>query len=108
MPVIIHPDQTDEIPIFLSFSKPIFPAQREFIKELSEGLASFGMKPRTLGVTVYDTGVPLTAIRNLISRSAGLISIAFRRSYVAKGSKYDCQGTQTVTDSIDGAWLTSP
>jgi hypothetical protein len=108
MPVIIHPEGMDEIPIFLSFSKPIFPAQREFVRELSEGLASFGMKPRTLGVTVYDTGVPLTAIRNLISRSAGLISIAFRRSYVVKGWKYDCQGTQTVVDPVESAWLTSP
>jgi hypothetical protein len=36
--------QSNDIPIFLSFSKPIFPAQQEFIRNLSDGLKAFGMK----------------------------------------------------------------
>ena|ERR1700761_3903475 len=100
---------TGTIPIFLSFSKPIFPAQQEFIRDLSDGLKSFGMVPRTLGVTVYDIGVPLIAIKNLMAQSAGLISIAFRRTHIQAGERFDdSDGRPGAKEQIRDKWLTSP
>ena len=109
-PATINPKQgKDAIPIFLSFSKPVFPAQQEFIHNLSEGLESFGMKPRTLGVTDYDIGVPLTAIKSLMSNSAGLLSIAFRRTHIEAGEKFDdSDGRSGRKAPIQDQWLTSP
>jgi hypothetical protein len=100
---------SDNIPIFLSFSKPVFQVQHDFIHNLSEGLRSFGMKPRTLGVTDYDTLPPLTAIKNLISHSAGLISIAFRRTHIETGETFDdSDGRVGRRQKIHDKWLTTP
>ena len=101
--------RNDAIPIFLSFSKPVFPAQEDFIRSLSEGLTSFGMKPRTLGVTVYDVGVPLTAIAQLMRRSAGLISISFRRTHVEAAEKFNRSDDRPgAKEPIRDQWMTSP
>jgi hypothetical protein len=37
-------------------------------------------------VTDYDMDAPLTAIRRLMLESNGLLTIAFRRTYVEKGT----------------------
>lgn len=101
--------QSDAIPIFLSFSKPIFPAQKEFVRNLSEGLTSFGVNPRTLGVTVYDLGVPLASIAQLMRHSAGLISISFRRTHIELGEKlHGSDGRPGPEEQIRDKWLTSP
>ena len=102
-------DRSTILPIFLSFSKPVFSAQQEFIRNLSEGLESFDMKPRTLGVTDYDTGVPLNAIKDLMKNSLGLISVAFRRTHIKSGEKFDdSDGRAGRKEAIRDKWLTSP
>ena len=102
-------EKNNHIPIFLSFSKPVFPAQQEFIQNLSDGIEKFGMRPRTLGVTDYDIGVPLIAIKTLMSNSAGLISVAFRRTHIETGDKFDTSdGRAGRKEPIRDKWLTSP
>ncbi len=54
------------ISVFLSFPKPCFGKQKEFIERTSQFLKDRGFEPRTLGVTDYDMDAPLKAIRRLM------------------------------------------
>ncbi|AUX46085.1 hypothetical protein SOCE26_075900 [Sorangium cellulosum] len=95
--------------IFLSYPKPCFEKQQEFIERISKYLEQRGFGPRTLGVTDYDMDAPLTAIRRLMLESNGLLTIAFRRTFVEKGTarlRTDIAGLRETT--IDGTWLTTP
>jgi len=97
------------ISIFLSYPKPCFGRQNQFIDHIRSYLAERGFEPRTLGVTDYDMDAPLTAIRRLMLESNGLITVAFRRTYVEKGTarlRTDVEGLKEM--SIDGTWLTTP
>lgn len=97
------------ISIFLSYPNPAFSRQRNFIVKVKQQLEERGFAPRTLGVTDYDMDAPLTAIRRLMLDSNGLITVAFRRTYVESGAeraKTDIDGFEA--NKIDGAWLTTP
>src|SRR5512138_1691037 len=97
------------ISIFLSYPKPCFGRQQKFVSHVYEYLRSRGFEPRTLGVTDYDMDAPLTAIRRLMLESNGLITIAFRRTFIKKGTarlRTDIAGQKEVC--IDGQWLTTP
>lgn len=97
------------ISIFLSYPKPCFGRQQEFIANVDKYLRSRGFEPRTLGVTDYDMDAPLTAIRRLMLESNGLITIAFRRTYVASGTaRLRTDITSLRESSIDNTWLTTP
>ena len=76
-----------KIPIFLSYSTPYTSKQQKFIDDVKEYLLFRGMEPRTLGVTDYDMDEPLVASRRLMIESNGLITLAFRRYFVAKGAE---------------------
>lgn len=91
--------------IFLSYPKPFNPPQEQFIKELSAYLSGRGLEPRTLGVTDYDVDAPLRAIRRLMLESNGLITVAFRRTFIKSG-----EGKPGTPDAypITEKWLTSP
>ena len=95
--------------VFLSYPKPCFGAQGAFINHIKKCLEERGFAPRTLGVTDYDMDAPLTAIRRLMLESNGLLTIAFRRTFVEKGTarlRTDIAGLEEV--GIDGKWLTTP
>ena len=97
------------ISVFLSYPKPCFGKQEAFIQRINAYLTQRGIAPRTLGVTDYDMYAPLKAIRRLMLESNGLITVAFRRTYVEKGTarfRTDIQKLQEVP--IDGRWLTTP
>ena len=98
-----------KISVFLSYPKPCFMKQKEFIEQTTKFLQNRGFEPRTLGVTDYDVDAPLKAIRRLMLECNGLITIAFRRTFVEKGIarfRTDMSGlTETL---IDGAWHTTP
>lgn len=97
------------ISVFLSYPKPCTTVQAGFIERLRAYLDARGFAPRTLGVTDYDMDAPLTAIRRLMLESNGLITVAFRRTFIEKGSMRhgtDLPGAQPA--SIDARWLTSP
>ena len=97
------------ISIFLSYPKPCYGRQQEFVARVYEYLRGRGFEPKTLGVNEYDMDAPLTAIRRLMIESNGLITIAFRRTFVAKGTaRPDTDIPGALPKSIDGIWLTTP
>lgn len=91
--------------IFLSYPKPFNSDQERFVKDLSTYLTVRGLEPRTLGVTDYDVDAPLKAIRRLMLESNGLITVAFRRTFVKSA-----EGKPGAMDAykIENKWLTSP
>ncbi len=98
-----------KISIFLSYPKPSFGNQKVFIEKVTQFLQDHGFEPRTLGVTDYDMDAPLKAIRRLMLECNGLITIAFRRAFVEKGTarfRTDIQDLKEIP--IDGTWLTIP
>ena len=101
--------RSQKISIFLSYPKPCFGAQQKFIQRIIDYLTARGFSPRTLGVTDYDMDAPLTAIRRLMLESNGLLTVAFRRTFVKKGTarlRTDVAGLREAR--IDGQWLTTP
>jgi hypothetical protein len=84
-------------------------AQQEFIDRIGATLRQHGFEPRTLGVNEYDMDAPLKAIRRLMLESNGLITVAFRRTFIEKGAaRFATDIADTFPDSRDGHWLTSP
>ena len=97
------------ISVFLSYPKPCFGRQQAFVDAVVQHLKDREFSPRTLGVTDYDMDAPLTAIRRLMLESNGLLTIAFRRTYVEKGTARLRTDIDKLTEeSIDGKWLTTP
>ena len=97
------------ISVFLSYPKPCFGAQETFIDRIKKCLAERGFAPRTLGVTDYDMDAPLTAIRRLMLESNGLLTVAFRRTFVTKGTarrRTDIKGLKPTP--IHKKWLSTP
>lgn len=103
------PKRTFKTSVFLSYPKPCTQRQQEFIERLCDYLDDRGFAPRTLGVTDYDTDAPLKAIRRLMRESNGLITVAFRRTYIehAVGNhRTDLKDRQS--HEMRDVWLTSP
>ena len=99
------------IPIFLSHPQPHQSSQQAFLSELKRYLQDRGLEPRTLGVTDYDMQRPLAAIRALMMQCSGLISVAFRRTYVATGEvrkDADIEEQRKLMKPVRKSWLTSP
>jgi hypothetical protein len=95
--------------VFLSYPKPCMSEQQQFIDRVSEYLDSRGFAARTLGVTDYDMDAPLKAIRRLMLESNGLITVAFRRTYIEKGEgNYRTNITSLAGYPLSDQWLTSP
>lgn len=98
-----------KISVFFSYPKPCFGKQAEFVERVRAHLDYAGFAARTLGVTDYDMDAPLKAIRRLMLESNGLITIAFRRTFVEKGTarfRTDVRELEPV--AVDGKWLTTP
>lgn len=97
------------ISIFLSYPKPCSKSQREFIECVRTYLTGRGFSPRTLGVTDYDMDAPLRAIRRLMRESNGLVTVAFRRTFIEKGASHYRTDIEELKEiPVDGKWLTSP
>ncbi|HEX6372364.1 MAG TPA: hypothetical protein VF006_25820 [Longimicrobium sp.] len=98
-----------KISVFLSYPKPCFRTQEEFIGRIRAYLEQRGFGPRTLGVTDYDMDAPLTAIRRLMSESNGLITVAFRRTFVEKGTaRLRTDVAQLTETPVNDTWMTTP
>ncbi|HEY4573192.1 MAG TPA: hypothetical protein VIJ26_04495 [Thermoanaerobaculia bacterium] len=98
-----------KISVFMSYPKPCFKKQQAFVQHVCDYLETRGLSPRTLGVTDYDMDAPLTAIRRLMLESNGLITVAFQRTYVEKGTaRLRTDVTDLKEVPIDGMWLTTP
>lgn len=96
------------ISIFLSYPKPFNSKQEKFIDDIKEYLKKRGFEPRTLGVTDYDMDEPLTAIRRLMLESNGLLTVAFRRTFVEIGKGKPKSDIGESEYDISGKWITSP
>lgn len=94
--------------IFLSYPKPFLKKQEIFIKKLAKYLQKRGLEPRTLGVTDYDMDAPLTSIRRLMLESNGLVTIAFRRSFIKDGIGKPQSDIGDKEYDLSNKWLTSP
>jgi hypothetical protein len=98
-----------KISVFLSYPKPITLQQETFLQKTLSYLNSRGLSPRTLGVTDYDMEAPLKAIRRMLLECNGLISIAFRRSLIVRGTfRFGTDLPALVEQPLDNTWLTSP
>jgi hypothetical protein len=98
-----------KISVFLSYPKPCMDEQQKFIDQVCDYLDGRGFVGRTLGVTDYDMDAPLKAIRRLMLESNGLITVAFRRTYVQKGvGNYRTNIANLETYQLNNQWLTSP
>lgn len=96
------------ISIFLSYPKPFNPEQEQFIETIKQYLENIGFEPRTLGVTDYDMDEPLTAIRRLLLDSNGLLTVAFKRTFIEKGKGKSNSDTAENDYDLSGKWITSP
>jgi hypothetical protein len=99
---------SSRIPVFLSYPTPFTSTQNNFIEQVRDFLDQRGLGPRTLGVSDYDVNTPLTGVRRLLLESNGLISIAFRRTYIEKGTNRFETDLDVQPSPIDKSWLTSP
>src|SRR5262245_18706251 len=98
-----------KIPVFLSYPKPCFGAQKQFISRVREHLEQRDFGPRTLGVTDYDMDAPLKAIRRLLLESNGLITVAFRRTFIHSGTaNYRTNIDNLEPYTLNDQWFTSP
>ena len=96
------------ISVFLNFPKPYRKNQKIFIEQLGSYLKELNFEPKTLRVTDYNLNAPLSAIRRLMFESNGIITVAFRRSYIKSGKKKPNNGFGDKQKKLDGKWLTSP
>lgn len=88
---------------------PFNTQQEKFIDRVSLYLITNGFTPRTLGVTDFSMSVPLTKIKIMMNECYGLLSIAFKRTYVKKGTvKHGADLIGQTSYSISDCWLTSP
>ncbi|EOU1723274.1 hypothetical protein M1Z83_000265 [Clostridium perfringens] len=94
--------------VFLSYPRPYLKKQEEFIERIKEYLEERNLAPRTLGVTDYDMSEPLVAIRRLMLEANGLLTIAFRRGFIEKGSGKPKSDIGEKKYDLSGYWLTSP
>jgi hypothetical protein len=96
------------IPVFLSCPKPFLRRQEEFLSKVENHLCSTGLQPMTLGRTEYSMDAPLVAIRRLMAASFGLITLAFRKTYVEVGSDRPRSDLGEKEVSRSDLWLSSP
>lgn len=98
-----------EISVFLSYAKPFNRKQTKFISKVERHLVENGFKPRTLGITDNSTSAPLIKIREIMNECHGLLSVAFRRSFIEKGvGKPGTNLAGHLQYDISQKWITSP
>jgi hypothetical protein len=97
------------IPIFLSHPRPNNQDQQELVDLVRGYFRQRDLEPRTLGVSDYDTEVPLASIRRLMLESNGVLVLALRRYRIDTGASVVTNRKGDVMEkSIAGQWLTSP
>jgi hypothetical protein len=95
--------------IFLSYPKPCYLAQQNFIAKVIAFMEGRGFAPRTLGVTDYDMDAPLKSIRRLMMECNGLLTVAFRRTHIETGAtRFRTDVSDAEASPLKNVWLTSP
>ena len=102
------------VPIFLSYAKPFNKKQEIFIKKVILYFEQNDFDPKTLGEDENGHGfhhikMPLESIREKMEKCFGLLSIAFRRTYIEKGTgKFNTDIEDQEEYDISKKWITSP
>lgn len=99
------------ISVFLSHPRPFNEAQRRLVDGVRRYFSERDLEPRTLGVSDYDTEVPLASIRRMMMECNGVLVLALRRYLVREGSEFRSGagvGDEPVARDIGGMWLSSP
>lgn len=97
------------IPVFLSYPSPHVGTQSQFIEKLCDYLRERDLEPRTLGENEYDLDTPLRAVRRLMLESNGLITVAFRRTWINQGVlRKGADWNNAKESQVADQWLTSP
>jgi hypothetical protein len=95
--------------VFLSYPKPCYSTQQQFVTKTTGFMEGRGFAPRSLGVTDYDMDAPLKSIRRLMLECNGLLTIAFRRTYIGQGATYfRTDIAERKETALNEVWLTSP
>lgn len=94
-----------KIPVFLSYATPFNSTQALFLERVIEEIRATLLFPRTLGRSDQYTETPLTAIRQMVISSYGLMAIAFRRAFVERAISRP--GTP-IEQTFENFWLSSP
>jgi hypothetical protein len=92
------------IPVFLSHPRANSPQQEKLVAEVRTYFQSRDLEPRTLGVSDYDTEVPLASIRRIMLECNGVLVLALRRYRIEVGATVSADRES----DISGKWLTSP
>lgn len=97
------------ISVFLSHPRPNTEQQGSLVDRVRHYFRDRDLEPRTLGVSDYDTEVPLASIRRLMLECNGVLVLALRRYHIERGAAVflDSSGSRQEKD-ISGAWITSP
>jgi hypothetical protein len=88
--------------VFISMGTPYTAAQTQFRDELEAFLRdSCGVDPRIIGKNEYPSGNPLTHIRSVMRQCAGVMIVAYERTYLKVGAqRRGAQGEQKLQDRI--------
>jgi hypothetical protein len=92
------------IPVFLSHPRPNSVEQEQLVSKVRDYFKSRDLEPRTLGVSDYDTEVPLASIRRLMLECNGVLVLALRRYRIDRGASV----SREQEHDVSGKWLTSP
>jgi hypothetical protein len=96
------------IGVFLSYSNPVNLRQQRFLAAVSTFLQEQNIEPLTLTRSNYDMDAPLAGIRRLMVGSCGLLSVAFRRSWINELKvKEGADLPGVASKSVSNVWLTS-
>jgi hypothetical protein len=107
--LFLHRARAMKNSVFLSYPKPCYAAQQQFVAKVTTFMAGRGFAPRTLGVTDYDMDAPLKSIRRLMLECNGLLTIAFRRTHIESGTtRYRTDLTELSEGPLKDVWFTSP
>lgn len=97
------------IPVFLSHPRPHSEQQEDLVQSVRRYFAERDLDPRTLGVSDYDTEVPLASIRRLMLECNGVLVLALKRYRIDTGAAVlSARKSKKTERDISGKWLTSP
>jgi hypothetical protein len=75
------------INVFLSVGRPFTKLQEDFITNVENYIKNKGLRPRTVGRTVFSNQQPLKLVNETMSRSGGALIIALERLEIKDGSE---------------------
>lgn len=73
--------------IFVSVGSTATEQQEAFVRAVEDRLRSEGLSPHSVGRNTFSAAAPLKAVSELMSKCAGVVVIAFERTYFPAGTE---------------------